>query len=148
MDKKTLAHSIDIQAPRETVWKILLEDETYRKWVGVFMEGSWAEGDWSEGSTIRFKGPDGNGLVSTVVEHKPNEVVRLEHRGMILDGKEDFESEDVKSWAGFSESYRVDAEGDNTRLSILMDAAPKEAEWFASKWDEALVLVKKLSEEA
>ena len=43
---KKLQFSIEINAPKEKVWDTLWQDENYRKWTSVFMEGSFAESDW------------------------------------------------------------------------------------------------------
>jgi uncharacterized protein YndB with AHSA1/START domain len=35
-----LAFSITINAPKEEVWRAMLEDATYRQWTSAFEEGS------------------------------------------------------------------------------------------------------------
>ena len=55
-------YSIFINAPKETVWKTMMEQETYRTWTTPFHEGSYYVGDWNmEGSTVRFLGPSEDG---------------------------------------------------------------------------------------
>lgn len=54
---KDLQFSVHIHAPREKVWHAMLDDATYREWIGAFFHGSYYEGDWREESTIRFLGP-------------------------------------------------------------------------------------------
>ena len=44
--------TIDINAPREKVWDVLWQDDSYRKWTSVFSEGSHAETDWKKGSKV------------------------------------------------------------------------------------------------
>lgn len=44
-----LNFSIKINAPREKVYKMMLEDESYRKWTEAFYPGSYAETDWKKG---------------------------------------------------------------------------------------------------
>ncbi|WP_427872212.1 hypothetical protein [Flavobacterium sp. MMS24-S5] len=51
-----LVFNIDIKAPKEKIWKVLWDDETYRKWTSVFAEGSYAESTWNEGDKIYFLG--------------------------------------------------------------------------------------------
>ena len=54
---KKLQFSIEINAPKEKVWDTLWQDENYRKWTSVFIEGSFAESDWKEGGKIHFLTP-------------------------------------------------------------------------------------------
>jgi len=53
-----LQYSIVINAPKEKVWKTMLNKDTYEKWTDVFMPGSSYVGDWTEGSKILFLAPD------------------------------------------------------------------------------------------
>ncbi|WP_442795822.1 hypothetical protein [Pelobium manganitolerans] len=51
---KTISFSIQIDADRANIWKVLWEPNSYRKWTRVFMEGSHYTGELKEGNTIRF----------------------------------------------------------------------------------------------
>jgi uncharacterized protein YndB with AHSA1/START domain len=63
--------SIDINAPKEKVWNVLWDDNSYRKWTSPFAEGSYAKTDnWKEGSKVLFLGPSGDGMVSKVASNK------------------------------------------------------------------------------
>jgi len=44
-----LTFTTTIDAPKELVWRTMLEDETYRKWTRAFQEGSYAVTDWKPG---------------------------------------------------------------------------------------------------
>jgi hypothetical protein len=96
-----LNFSIVINAPKEKVWKTMLEDATYRLWTTPFSEGSYYKGDWSKGSKIIFLGPNPEtgkegGMVSRIAENKLYEYISIEHLGIINDGVEDTTSEEVK----------------------------------------------------
>ncbi len=45
---------IEIKAPKEKVWKVLWDDETYGKWTAAFFEGSHAETGWKEGRKLHL----------------------------------------------------------------------------------------------
>lgn len=45
---KTLHFSIDIHAPKEKIWKKMLDPESYKTWASPFMEGSYYEGSWEK----------------------------------------------------------------------------------------------------
>ncbi|HET9348156.1 MAG TPA: hypothetical protein VFO13_03345, partial [Arthrobacter sp.] len=76
-----------INAPVQDVWTTMLNDATYREWTSVFNSDSYYEGDWSQGSEIRFLGPDGDGslagMIATVEENRPNELISLRYIGQI-----------------------------------------------------------------
>ena len=55
--------SLDINAPKEKVWKVLWDADTYTKWTGVFAEGSQAVTDWEEGSKVLFTDGTLKGLI-------------------------------------------------------------------------------------
>ena len=142
-----LNFSIDIDAPREKVWKVLWDDSTYRKWTSVFMEGSCVETDnWKEGSKVLFLDGKGSGMVSKVAVNKPNEYMSFEHLGEVKDGIEDTTSEKVKIWAGSKENYTLKDAGGKTELTVDMDIAEDYKEMFQNMWPKAMEQIKVLSE--
>jgi uncharacterized protein YndB with AHSA1/START domain len=139
--------SIDIKAPREKVWKVLWNDDSYREWTSAFAEGSYAVTDnWKEGSKVLFLATNGEGMVSSVAANKPNEFMSFKHLGEVRDGKEDTESEKVKGWAGATENYTLKAENGNTKLIVDMDSTDDFKDYFLKTWPVALQKVKDLSE--
>ena len=146
MQKQVLQLSTLIDAPKETIWSVLIGDDTYPQWTSVFDPNSRAETDWQEGSKVLFKGSGGNGLVSRIVVHRPNEIISFEHQGMLKDGVEDLDSPEVNDWKGFRETYRLFSRGDQQELIIEQDMTEKEAEQFGVMWEKALQKVKELAE--
>jgi uncharacterized protein YndB with AHSA1/START domain len=141
-----LTFSTTITAPKELVWRTMLEDATYRKWTSAFQEGSYAVTDWKPGSKALFLAPDGSGMVSRVAEHRPNEFLSLEHLGVVKNGVEDTESADVKEWAGARENYTLRETGDRVVLTIEMDTEDGYKQFFEEAWPKALAALKELSE--
>lgn len=146
MNKQKLELSILINATKEKIWAVLLDDETYRKWTSVFCEGSFAVGSWDVGSKVHFKTPKGDGMVSRVLVHKPQEIITFEHYGILKNGIEDFESDEAKKWADSYETYKVVNDGSGTKLFIEMQVSDEYLEWFNTTWLKALDIVKELSE--
>ena len=146
MSKQKLIFSIEIKAPKEKIWNVLLQDDTYRKWTSAFCEGSYAEGSWDEGSKMLFKTPQGDGMVSRIILNRPNEIITMEHYGILKDNVEDLESEEVKKWSGSKESYKLEPNGSKTKLIVEVDITDEYAEWFKKTWEKALAEVKELSE--
>ena len=141
--------NINIEAPKEKVWKTLWNDQTYREWTSAFAEGSRAETDWEKGSRVLFTDGKGSGMVSTIVENKPNEFMSIKHLGTIKNGVEDLDSEENKQWAGALENYTLLESGGKTVLHVELSGLdiPKEFEdYFLQTWPKALDKLKALSE--
>ena len=139
--------SIDINASKEKVWSVLWNDDSYREWTSPFAEGSYAKTDnWKEGSKVLFLGPGGDGMVSKVASNKKNEFMSFEHLGVVKNGVEDTESDNVKGWAGAKENYRLTEANGNTKLAVDMDSTDEFKDYFLKTWPVALDKVKELSE--
>jgi uncharacterized protein YndB with AHSA1/START domain len=141
-----LQFSTTINAPKEIVWRTMLDDETYRKWTSAFQEGSHAVTDWKAGSKALFLAPDGSGMVSRVAEHRPNEFLSLEHVGIVKNGVEDLASDEVKQWVGARENYRIREQAGRVTLTIEMDTVEDHKQYFEDTWPKALAALKELSE--
>lgn len=143
--------NIEINATREKVWDVLFGKETYPKWTTVFSEGSKVETDWKKGSKALFIDESNRGMVSRIAENVPNEFMSIEHLGMYDNGVEDYDSEDVKMWAGAKENYTLTETDGKTALNIFMEMDESEAnkpmiDMFAGMWPKALLKVKELAE--
>lgn len=141
---------ITIDAPKEKVWDILWSDNTYRQWVAVFAEGSRAVTDWQKGSKVLFLGDENSGMVSTIVENKPNEYMSIKHLGTVKDGVEDLDSDESKQWAGALENYTLRTIDGKTEVTVDMDftaVPPDMLNYFMSTWPKALEKLKQLAEQ-
>lgn len=137
---------ITINAPRETVWETLWNDDSYRAWTSVFSEGSYAKTDWKKGSKALFLGSTGEGMVSTIAENIPNEFMSIKHIGTVKDGVEDLESESTRQWAGAMENYTLKTVNDKTELIVDMDITDEYKDYFMNIFPKALEKVKELAE--
>jgi len=142
----TLHFSIDIRASRQTVWETMLGRESYRLWTTEFAEGSFFEGSWEPGTRMRFLVPSGEGMVSEVAEHRPQEFLSLRHIGFVKDGVEDTESEMVKAWTPAFENYTLSYAGLSSHLAIDIDVTPEFEEYMGKVWPAALASLKRLCE--
>ena len=139
--------TITIDACKERVWYTLLDHQSYREGTSVFAGGSHVDTDWQSGSTAMFKDADGNGLISRIIEHIPNGVIVVEHRGVLVDGAEDYVSEEARVWHGLKERYTVTDTDGVTVLAIMLDVPVREGEWMSHRWDEALQKLKHMAEQ-
>ena len=144
-----LTSSIVIHATREAVWHAMLDDEGYREWTAEFAEGSYALTDWKEGSKALFLSPGGEGMVSRIAAHRPNEFLSIEHLGMVKDGVEDTPSGVAEGWAGNHENYTLsDAPGGGLLLTVDLDSTDDCKDYFETTWPKALARLKNLAERA
>jgi activator of Hsp90 ATPase-like protein len=146
IDMTRLTFTTTINAPKEVVWRTMLDDQTYREWTSTFQEGSYVITDWKPGSKALFLAPDGNGMVSRIAEHRPNEFLSLEHVGIVKDGVEDTTSDEVKQWAGAHENYTAREDAGQVTLTVDMDSIDEHKKYFEDTWPKALASLKALSE--
>lgn len=139
--------SIAINAAREKVWQILLQDQFTRIWYAEFSEGAHAVTDWQEGNKALFLDNDGNGIAGVVALHKPHEVISVEYQGLVQSNTEDYESQEAKEVKGGRETYWLTEENGHTKLAIELTGLSDEYfDMMAAAWDKALEKIKILSE--
>lgn len=146
--KKTLHFPIFIRAPRRAVWTAMLQSPTYEQWTAAFMEGSRYEGSWDQGQRIRFLGPNGEGMVAEVAEHRPAEFVSLRHLGEVKDGVEDTTSEKVRAWAPAYENYTFTDVDGGTQLRVDLDVVQEYEQFMQDTFPKALERLKAICESA
>ncbi|PZX56766.1 SRPBCC domain-containing protein [Algoriphagus chordae] len=133
------------------VYRIMLEKPTYEEWTDVLSPGSTYIGTWEEGSKVLFvsQGEEGNsnGLVSKVIKNIPNKHVDVEHIGLLKEGVEITEGEEVEMWQGAHEKYSFKEKGADTLLSIDLDSTMEFEEYFTESWPKALDKVKEICEQ-
>ena len=142
---KTIKKSIEISAPKESVWAVLLEDAYSRDWMSFFMPGTRAKTDWIEGHKIAFVDNSNNGIVGKITEKKPYERLVFTYDGMIYNGVEDFESENSKAMKGVTESYRLSSKEGATLLEIESGMDDDNFEEMSKAWESALQRISELS---
>ncbi len=142
-----LTFSIEIDAPREKVWQVLWDDETYRIWTADFSEyGSYAVSDWEEGSEVLFLTGKNDGMFCEIDKKTTNEFIAFKHVGSIKNGeKVPFENE-MKDWAGSTETYSLKNKDGRTVLTAESEIFEELKEFFMKTFPIALAKVKELAE--
>ena len=143
---RKLTFSTTINAPAERVWRTMLDDATFREWSSAFQEGSYAVTDWKEGSKALFLTPKGEGMVSRIAVHRPNEFLSIEHLGEVKNGVEDTNSDAAKEWAGARENYSLRRIDGAVTLTVEMDVTEKYRTYFEETWPKALGKLKQICE--
>lgn len=138
-----LHFSIDIKAEKATIWKALWDENSYRDWISVFQEGSYAiTENWEEGSKVLFLTPDHSGVYSIIEIHIPNEKMSFKHIGLVTDGKEQPIDDETKKWSGTTETYTLsEGTGTNT-LSVDIDVLDEHLEYMETTFPKALEKIK------
>ncbi|MGA9212775.1 SRPBCC domain-containing protein [Kaistella sp.] len=139
---KKLEFSIDINAPKEKVWDILWNDQSYRKWTAIFIPGSYYEGELKEGNDIRFLSPGLHGIFAMVQKVIPFKSMHFVHFGLVLDG--------ISQGKTFAENaieyYDLYEIEQGTKLIVTIRTEDEYITYFSNSFPRALNAVKQLSE--
>lgn len=146
METMLIKKSIEINAPKEDVWKTLIEKERNTQWFAVFSEGTEVQTDWKVGSKATFADGSGSGIVGVVTDNNPGEMLAIEYSGMMRNGNEDFDSEEAKAVKGYREIYWLKEANGMTQLDIQSDMGADYFDEMSASWDKALAKIKELSE--
>lgn len=118
----TLSYTILINASLETVWKSLWEPQNYSIWTQAFVEGShYKTNAFEENSRIHLLSGKGEGMYSEIYELIPNEYLAFRHIGIVENFVELPLDEETKQWTGSMESYRLEKEGELTRVTAKVE---------------------------
>jgi len=145
-----LQYKIDINAPATKVTELMLGKDTYKLWTAEFEPTSDFEGSWGKGDKIYFTGIDEEGkkggMVSEIAEHIPHRFVSIRHYGILDDGKEITEGEQVEKWAGGFENYTYEEKDGITTVIVDLDTTPDFIAYFDKTYPKALNRLKELCE--
>lgn len=143
---KALHFSIRINAPRERVWRSMLEQDGYRQWTSAFGEGSYYEGSWEKGQRIRFLGLDGSGgMFSIIAENRRFEFISIRHLGEVVNGVED--TSKPSGWTNALENYTFTTDGNTTQVQVDVNTIPEFEKFMTDAWPKALSQLKELCEQ-
>ena len=128
----------------------LSDKSTYQEWTTIFSPTSSYEGSWDQGSKMLFVSVDKQGeragMVSRILENRPNQFISIQHYGMLRSGEEITEGPEVEPWAGSLENYAF-AEADGTTIvSIEIDGAAEHEEYMNKLYPSALQKLKEVCE--
>lgn len=136
-----------INAPVETVERLMIGPESYKRWASAFAEGTYFEGSWEQGAKIKFLSPpSGDGMVSEIAENRKNAFISIRHLGMIANGVEDTTSDSVRAWAPAYENYTFVNVPEGTKLLIELDVLADWEQYMTEAWPKALAQLKQLCE--
>lgn len=143
---QTIKKQVHINAPKENVWNVLVQDKFNSIWYEEFCPGTHAQTDWKEGSKVVFTNTSGEGIAGKIIESKPGEALSIEFTGFVKGGMEDYESEEAQKVKDTHESYVLTETNGATLLHIESDMPPEHFEAMSQAWDRALQKIKSLAE--
>jgi hypothetical protein len=140
---------ITINAPRKKVWETLWGETTYPKWTAPFCEGSKAITDWQEGSRVLFTDREDRGMISLIARNIPYEHMSFKMLGELVNGVEDFTSENAKKIADAFENYTLTPDGNKTLLVVDLNGLNMDKgimDYLMAAWPKALDALKEIAE--
>jgi 4-hydroxy-3-methylbut-2-enyl diphosphate reductase IspH len=150
---KKLQFIISIHAPVTKTYDYMLgitHKSTYEQWTSVFNPTSTYEGNWEQGSKILFVGVDEHGekggMVSRIVENKPNQFVSIQHQGLLKAGMEITEGPEVDQWANGFENYTFNENNGTTTVTVDLDTAADFVDYMKQTYPNALNKLKEICE--
>jgi uncharacterized protein YndB with AHSA1/START domain len=142
-----LEYRVVINAPAKTVWKTMLEEETYKQWVAKSWPNSFYHGKWEQGEKIRFIGPEGSGTLAELVEVRPYESIIARHIALLgPGGTEDKTSEMAKGWIGITEGYKFVEKNGETTVIVTVETTSEWRKMFDDGWPGALEELRRITE--
>lgn len=148
-----LQFKITINAPAEKVYTTMLGLEnksTYEQWTALFNPTSSYEGNWNKGEKILFVGVDENGekggMVSRIEEHIPMQFVSIQHKGLMVGGKEIMEGPEVEKWANGMENYSFEDNNGATTVTVDLDTTEEFVDYMNENYPNALNKLKEICE--
>ncbi|HTF80598.1 MAG TPA: SRPBCC domain-containing protein [Cytophagales bacterium] len=146
MKSLVIQKTIAINATKEQVWDILVQDQHTRAWYAAFSEGTHAVTDWSVGSTVKYIDGSNSGMIAKVVVNRPGEELSVEFQGEVIDGKEVYDSPGAQAIKGGKETYKLSVNEGTTVLYIESDMTEEYFDIMSKSWDKALQIIKELAE--
>lgn len=150
---KKLQYKISINASANKVYDCMLgisQKATYEQWTSLFNPTCTYEGSWEKGSKMLFLGVDENGekggMVSTIIENKPNHFVTIQHKGLVQGNTEITEGPEVEKWANGIENYTFEEINGTTTLTVDLDTDEDFIEYMNETYPKALDKLKEICE--
>ncbi len=148
-----LQFKVNINAPVADVYDFMLgitSKSTYEQWTSLFNPTSSYEGSWDKGSKILFIGVDEKGekggMVSRIVENRPNQFVSIQHYGLLQGDKEITEGPDIEKWANGYENYSFEESNGTTTVIVDLDTTEDFVDYMNEKYPPALDKLKEICE--
>ncbi|MFA6946734.1 MAG: SRPBCC domain-containing protein [Pedobacter sp.] len=140
VETETIRKSATINALPVVIWDILLNPDN--QWGIAFGDGALVKTDWKKGSEVVWIDLDGNiGAFGLVKEHRPMEYLQV-------DMYDDAEPAPGAQTGEYTKKYKL-TKNENGDCILTIESGPiaiKHIKEYSAMWDEALKIIKDLSE--
>lgn len=140
VETEIIRKSISINASPGIIWDILLNPDN--QWAMAFGSGSLVKTSWKIGSEVIWTDLEGGiGAYGLVKEHRPEDYLQID----FFDDTEPVEGAQTGEYA---EKYKL-SKNDDRKCVLTIESGPlakKHIKDHSSMWDEALKIIKELSE--
>lgn len=142
---KEMQFEIEIEAPKEVVWRTLWQDETLRQWAGIIDPGTHMVGELKRGNQVQYISGNGYGVTSLVEQLIESELLVLKHKSDTQDSGTRTRGDE---WTGGVETYKLTEKDGVTTLITTFDVPLELEDYFKTAYPKALDKVKTLAETA
>ena len=129
----------------------ITDKSTYEQWTALFNPTSTYEGSWEKAQKMLFVGVDENGekggMVSRIADHVPNQVVSIQHYGLVKGSEEITTGLEVEKWANGLENYTFEESNGVTTVTIDLDTADEFEDYMNEFYPQALNKLKEICEQ-
>jgi len=142
VETATISKAISIRASVQSVWHTLLHPNN--QWGRAFGGGAFVETGWQIGDPVIWKDTEGNiGASGIVVAHQANDYLQV-------DFYDDLNPTQDTSLGTYTEKFKIiQNQAKASTLEIAIGLLPKKDVPFHNKmWDQALKIIKELSEKS
>lgn len=137
----TIKREVEIDAPAEKVWRILVDQEMAKQWASAFSEGTQVDTDWKEGSIVLWKDSDGNIGAKGRVERNDGRT------DLLVRFYDEVSAPEDSTLGEYVEHYNIKSLDNRSILQIEAGKLPlKHVEIHSPLWDAALAKMKELAE--
>lgn len=142
-----LLFKITLKASPEKVWNSLWEIENYKKWTGIFCQGSYyVTESFTQGNKIHLLAPNGGGMYSILDQVIENKLLVFRHIGELKDFKEQPIDTQTQIWTNALESYQLTPFENSTELQITVDTIEDYVDLMNNTFPKALEVLKTIAE--
>jgi uncharacterized protein YndB with AHSA1/START domain len=142
-----LKYQQQIDASIQQVWYVLTDAKMYRQWAKAFSSNTCLEGEWKQGSYMNVIDPGLGGTKAFLATVIPEQHILAKHIAIISqDGEESTTGDMATTWIGTTEEYTLSKIGNQTQLTITVNAHENWVEMFDSGFPKALPTIKTLAE--
>ncbi|MDA9129043.1 hypothetical protein N9J72_01030 [Candidatus Gracilibacteria bacterium] len=142
---KTLSYSVEVEAPVESLWKCIVDQEKYKIWIKAFSENSYMKGKWGLGETVYFLDDNMGGTKAEITQFEEFKLIEATHTAMVTkEGTEETTGDMTEKWIGTKESYIFETTDTGSKMTLKVTTHEDFVEMFESASPKAMENIRSL----